>query len=376
MINKNFSLGNRFIDQDKFEELCVYEIHPDDLLITMMGTTGQAQLVPVKIEKGVMDSHLIRVRPKQNFIIPKYLQMLINDSFYLFHQKKLQSKGSIMEGLNSSIVKSFFILLPSLPEQTAIAAFLDRKTEEIDSIIAKKERLIELYEEKKAAVINHAVTKGIDPAAKMKDSGIEWLGEIPEHWDIRKTRYLFEIKKRIAGEIGYDVLSITQKGIKIKDIEKMDGQISSDYSKYQIVKKGDFAMNHMDLLTGYVDISQYDGITSPDYRVFSLSELNYIDRYFLFLFQIGYKRKIFYAFGQGAAHFGRWRFPTEEFRAFEFPIPPRDEQTSIVQHIETKCSRIDAIISKFKRQIELLKEYRTALISEAVTGKIDLRNPI
>jgi type I restriction enzyme, S subunit len=303
-------------------------------------------------------------------------------SYLLTCEKIIEQVCSLSVGIsypavNSSDIANIQVWYPvSKEEQTAIATFLDRKTAEIDSLIAKKERLIELYEEEKAAVINHAVTKGLDPDAKMKDSGIEWLGEIPEHWEMKKTRYLFEIKKRIIGEIGQDVLSITQKGIKIKDVKNMDGQISSDYSKYQIVNKGDFAMNHMDLLTGYVDISIYDGVTSADYRVFSLYEPNCIDRYFLFLFQLGYKRKIFYAFGQGAAHFGRWRFPTEEFRAFEWPVPPREEQAAIVQHTENKCSHIDAIISKFKRQIELLKEYRTALISEAVTGKIDLRNEI
>ncbi|MCI5139978.1 MAG: restriction endonuclease subunit S, partial [Candidatus Electrothrix sp. AR1] len=144
VINKDFSLGFRFIDQDKFKELCVYEISHDDLLITMMGTAGQAQLVPAQIEKGIMDSHLIRVRPEQQALIPKYLQILINDSVYIFHQRKLQSKGSIMEGLNSSIIKSFYILVPSVSEQVAIIAYLDRKTAEIDKLISNKERLIKL----------------------------------------------------------------------------------------------------------------------------------------------------------------------------------------------------------------------------------------
>ena len=95
-----------------------------------------------------------------------------------------------MEGLNSSIIKSFFILLPSIPEQTAIANYLDRKTAEIDGLIANKERLIELYEEEKTAVINQAVTKGLDPNAPMKPSGIDWLGDIPEHWEVKKLKYL------------------------------------------------------------------------------------------------------------------------------------------------------------------------------------------
>lgn len=285
-----------------------------------------------------------------------------------------EANGNVVKILNTEGQGRIFFAIPSRDEQAAIANYLDRKTAEIDRLIANKERLVELYEEEKTAMINQAVTKGLDPDAPMKPSGIDWLGDIPEHWETRKLRYLFEIKKRIAGELGHDVLSITQQGIKIKDTESMDGQISSDYSKYQVVEKGDFAMNHMDLLTGYVDISEYDGVTSPDYRVFSLIAPSTVDRYFLYLFQMGYKNKIFYAFGRGAAQFGRWRFPSDEFKEFKFPLPPdRDEQKAIAKHIETECSRLDTIIDKFKKQIKLIQEYRRTLISEVVTGKIDVR---
>src|SRR5277367_4484269 len=133
---------------------------------------------------------------------------------------------------------------------------------------------------------------------RYKDSGVEWLGEVPEHWSIRRMKTLFEIKKRIAGETGYDVLSITQNGIKIKDTESNEGQVAMDYAKYQFVYSGDFAMNHMDLLTGYIDISKIEGVTSPDYRVFSIRNATLCHpSYFLRLFQSAYHLKIFYAFG-------------------------------------------------------------------------------
>jgi type I restriction enzyme S subunit len=147
-----------------------------------------------------------------------------------------------------------------------------------------------------------------------KDSGVPWLSEIPRTWAVKRIKVLFEIKKRIAGVEGHDVLSITQRGIKVKDLESNDGQLSMDYSKYQLVEPGDFAMNHMDLLTGYVDISPTFGVTSPDYRVFSVRNPGACnDKYFLYLFQNAYKQRIFYAFGQGASQLGRWRLPTEQF---------------------------------------------------------------
>ena len=201
-----------------------------------------------------------------------------------------------------------------------------------------------------------------------KNSGMEWLEEVPEHWDTRKVRWLFEVKKRIAGELGYDVISITQQGFRIRDIESNDGQLSMDYSKYQFVEVDDFAMNHMDLLTGGVDIATERGVTSPDYRVFSLRDsMTCYDRYMLYLFRMGYRNRIFYAFGQGSSQLGRWRFPTEAFNDFVFPLPPYSEQISIAAFIDCETAKIDSLVAEQHRLMELLKEKRQAVISNAVT---------
>lgn len=210
-----------------------------------------------------------------------------------------------------------------------------------------------------------------------KDSGVEWLGEVPSTWGIKRVKHLFEIKKRISGAEGYEVLSITQLGIKVKDIESGDGQLSMDYSKYQFVEIGDFAMNHMDLLTGYVDISSTFGVTSPDYRVFSVRDKEIcFDRYYLYLFQAGYRNKIFFAFGQGSSQLGRWRFPTDQFNGFEFPSPPIQEQKKIVAILDRETSKIDALITEQQRLIELLKEKRQAVISYAVTKGLNPEAPL
>ena len=124
---------------------------------------------------------------------------------------------------------------------------------------------------------------------------------------------VFRIRKRIAGKLGFEILSITQKGIRKKDTTSGDGQLSMDYSKYQIVEPGDFAMNSMDLLTGFVDISRHYGVTSPDYRVFTLDDPESDPRFHLYLLQLCYIAKIFYPLGQGAAQLGRWRLPSEAF---------------------------------------------------------------
>ncbi|WP_052461066.1 restriction endonuclease subunit S [Psychroserpens mesophilus] len=204
-----------------------------------------------------------------------------------------------------------------------------------------------------------------------KESGVEWLGEIPEHWELKRLKYVFTILKRISGELGHDVLSITQSGIKIKDIDSGSGQLSMDYSKYQLVFQGDFAMNHMDLLTGYVDLSKYDGVISPDYRVFNILDTNCDKDYLLILLQLGYQSKVFYAHGQGVSMLGRWRFPAENFNNFIFPIPPLTEQIKIAQFLDDKTTKIEDAIAINEQQISLLKERKQILIHKAVTRGLD-----
>ena len=204
-----------------------------------------------------------------------------------------------------------------------------------------------------------------------KDSSIDWIDKVPAHWDIKRFKNLFAIKKDIAGTLGFDVLSITQRGVKIKDIESGSGQVASDYTKYQKVNAGDFAMNHMDLLTGFVDISKHDGVTSPDYRVFTLEEGAANKSYYLYLLQLCYTNKIFYPLGQGAAHVGRWRLPADAFKEFKVPFPPESEQVAITNHLDRETTRIDNLISEKQNFIKLLKEKRQALISHVVTKGLD-----
>ncbi len=239
--------------------------------------------------------------------------------------------------------------LTDTTEQQQIVHFLDRKCTAIDTAIEKTKKSIEKLEEYKKAVITKAVTKGIDPNAKMKDSGVEWIGEIPEGWKVTKTKYLFRILKRIAGREGFDVISITQKGLKIKDITSNEGQVAENYSNYQFVFPGDFAMNHMDLLTGWVDLSTLTGVTSPDYRVFHKINESVNDDYYKSVFQSLYFNKVYYGLAQGVAEVGRKRLQAPAFKELKLPCPPSDEPAKIAAYIKGKCMTIDALIEKNKQ---------------------------
>lgn len=304
---------------------------------------------------------------------PKFINYYtLTDEF--IKQVDSSTYGSKMPRASWDFISLLGVPTPLYVESEIIANFLDHETAKIDNLIEKQQKLIQLLKEKRQAVISHAVTKGLNPDVPMRDSGVEWLGEVPEHWRIKRFKNLFKIEKRIARQLGFEVLSITQKGIKIKDTESGDGQLSMDYSKYQIVHKGDFAMNHMDLLTGFVDISKYKGVTSPDYRVFTLADENSIPEYYLYFLQMGYLNKLFFPFGQGAATIGRWRLPTEAFNEFLAPCPPEEEQKEIANFIYRSLVKISDIEGKAVKVIEFMQERRTALISAAVTGKIDVRN--
>lgn len=257
-----------------------------------------------------------------------------------------------------------------LSEQQKISAHLDIECAKIDDVISKSKATIEEYKKLKQSVITEAVTKGIRPNREMKDSGSVWFNDIPSDWNCQKLKFVFHIQKDIAGEEGYTVLSITQKGIIPKDLSKNEGQLAQNYSNYQFVHIGDFAMNHMDLLTGWVDISKYEGVTSPDYRVFVLNNAeNNSKNYYLYMMQMCYSNKIFYGLGQGVSGFGRWRLQADKFLNFYIPIPPYEEQQEIADYLDKKCYEIDTLIAKKEQIVTELESYKKSLIYEYVTGK-------
>ena len=210
----------------------------------------------------------------------------------------------------------------------------------------------------------------------MKDSGVEWIGAVPSGYRTASIGSLFTIKKDIIGREPETVLSITQTGIRPKDLSSNEGQNASSYAHYQIVNMGDFAMNHMDLLTGWIDISKYEGVTSPDYRVFTLNDKEMSADYFLRVFQYYYTNKVFFGFGQGVATLGRWRLPAINFKKIDVPVPPVLEQQRIVSAIDEKVGKVDALIANVQTQIEKLKAYKQSMITEVVTKGLDPSVPM
>lgn len=277
---------------------------------------------------------------------------------------------STVDSVRLNMLQDFPVLVPPEEEQEKISRCLNDAVLGVDNVISKTHASIEEYKKLKQAVITQAVTKGIRGNREMKDSQSIWFGQIPSDWGMRKIKYIFKIQKDIAGEEGHTVLSITQKGIKPKDLSKNEGQLAENYSNYQLVHIGDFAMNHMDLLTGWVDVSKYEGVTSPDYRVFGLIDKdNYCSQYYLYLMQMCYTNRIFYGLGQGVSGLGRWRLQADKFLNFSITVPSYEEQQEIANYLDKKCSIIDELTAKKEQYLSEIENYKKSLIYEYVTGK-------
>lgn len=293
-----------------------------------------------------------------------YYTMLDNEKTLVHLAKNLR------HSLTEEQLGQISAIVPPIGEQKHIANFLDNRLNKVDDLIAEVQVQIDTLEQYKRSVITEAVTKGLNPDAEMKDSGIPWIGMMPAHWEAKKTKFLFEIVKRIAGREGFDVLSVTQKGLKVKDLTDYSGQIAENYSGYQFVYPTDYVMNHMDLLTGWVDCSKQFGVTSPDYRVFRLlSKDEHNLDYFKYIFQCLYMNKVYYSFGNGVSGLGRWRLQASTFLNFFLPVPPCAEQHQIASYISNKVLKINGIIDEKRNQLSVLDSYKKSLIFEYVTGK-------
>ena len=264
--------------------------------------------------------------------------------------------------LNQELIKNAKLLIPPSSEQTAIAAFLDRKTAEIERLIADKKRLIVLYEEEKTAIINQAVTKGINPDAKMKDSGIEWIGEIPEHWEVKRLKYYFDLIT--------DKKNFNFKKIGLENIESKTGRYIESDSDFEgdgiYFKKNDVLFGKLRPYLAKVWLAEFEGQAVGDFYVLRCK--SNISALFAKHRLLSYS---FIEISNNSTYGAKMPRVNWDFLA-DLPVafPLLQEQLLIADHLESESTRINAKVEKTKKLIALLTEYRTTLISEVVTGKI------
>lgn len=320
-------------------------------------------------ERGIITSAYVTVRPKSNSRFFDYL-VRSYDTTKVFYG----IGGGIRQSMKYADLKRLPVLVPTDKEMETIACYLDRTIARIDTLITKKTHFIDLLREKRQALITHAVTKGLDAEVPMNSTGVEWLAEVPATWDVAPLRVFLTLRRDIVGTASATtkLLSLTLQGVIERDLENPTGKMPASFDSYQRVSTGDmvFCLFDMDETPRTVGISPQEGMITGAYTVFRpSSDLWAGFLYYFFLHVDEYKRlKPFY---KGL----RKTIRPGPFLSIQVPRPPVEVAEEIVAYLNRATSRIDALIAKTERSIELLREHRTALITAAVTGKIDLREP-
>ena len=276
--------------------------------------------------------------------------------------------------ITSTKVKNTGIPIPPLAEQEKIVSYLEDKTSKIDAYVADKEKEIELLQELKQKTIADAVTKGLNPDAKMKDSGISWIGEIPEHWEVRhlsQVSYEHYISNK---EVHHqNLLSLSYGRIIRKDINTTEGLLPASFDTYQIVEEGNIVMRLTDLQNDHkslrVGLVKEEGIVTSAYVCLGVYDSVYPSYLYNVLHSYDIK-KLFYSMGGGLRQNLNW----QGLKKLDIPLPPKDEQQAIVTYIEEKCEKIDKLASELQSEIDYLKEYKQRLIADCVTGQINVQN--
>jgi len=319
--------------------------------------------------------------------MPWYYHELLRSSAYK-QRIKTASTGVVESRLRlySDDLGRIELPLPPLAEQAAIVRFLDWATGRLERAIRAKRKVIALLNEQKQAIIHRAVTRGLDPNAPLKDSGIPWLGKIPEHWDILPlVRVLKERIEKNDPVKTDNILSLSLHDGVIPYGEKRAGgnKAKEDLTAYRLAYPGDIVLNSMNVVVGSVGLSKYFGAVSPVYYMLRPRSAADAVEFFDALFHDPAFQRSLFGLGNGIMYIQsratgklntiRMRIPMGKLNRVDIPYPPANEQAKIVQGIATDTARLDSAISRLAREIELLREYHTRLVADVVTGKLDVR---
>ncbi len=360
-------------------EIQRFRLAVGDVLVTKDSEDWTDIGVPALVEYAADDLvcgyHLAMLRPNRAFLDGGYLFQALRDS-RLAWQFQVAATGVTRYGLSHNAIRSMRIPLPPLSDQATIVHFLDHADRRIQCDIRAKERLIELLEEQKQAIIHQAVTGQIDvrtgqPYPAYKDSGVEWLGEVPEHWSVRRNRWLF----RERNETGFGSLPVLEvslhEGVGIRDMEGQRKQQMVDRNRYKRAKTNDIAYNTMRMWQGAVGVVPVDGLVSPAYVVMAPVE-RIESRYFGYLFRTEAFKNAVKKFSRGIVS-DRDRLYWDGFKRIASFVPPLEEQTAIVHFLDDLAARTDRLAHATLKLMGWLTEWRESVISQVVTGKIDVR---
>lgn len=285
-------------------------------------------------------------------------------------QIRMRVTGVKLFSISKRILANTSVIIPCNANE--IVSYLDKKCTQIDKLIENQQKQIEKLKAYKQSIITETVTKGLNPNVPMKDSGVEWIGEIPEHWGISRIKNHFSLRneKNYEADISkVNLISLyTELGVvQHSDIVETTGNRAVTAEGYKIVHKGDIVVNIILCWMGAIGKSNYNGVTSPAYDIYKPINKTNSD-YYHYLFRTKRFNGECYRYGRGIMLM-RWRTYSTEFSSINIPVPPLSEQQKIAEYLDKKCTQIDNLISIKQQKIEKLQQYKKSVIYEYVTGK-------
>jgi type I restriction enzyme S subunit len=379
--------SNRFIswsechcvERDRYEDDPFIQLRNGDLLITKDGTIGKLALVKDLDRPACLNSGIFLVRPERSYITEYMYWVLSSSAFSVFCD--LSSFGSTIQHLYQNVFERFYFPIPLREEQSAIASFLDRETAKIDALVAEQEKLIALLKEKRQAVISHAVTKGLDPNVPMKDSGIEWLGEVPTHWEICHLKRMISLitdGAHVSPETDGGVYDFVSTKDVLDEAIDFEGALKTSPSSYEYLVRTGCRPFRGDLLFSKDGTIGRTVVVRDDHEFVVASSLIIIrptqgvlaSQFLNYLCQADFVQQQVDRFVKGA---GLPRLSIQNLLKVVGVFPPKSEQNEIALYLDEKTASYRALIKEAQSAVSLLQERRRALISAAVTGKIDVR---
>ena len=371
------------VSEDRFAIAPDIQLRPDDLLMMKDGAAmGKLAYVDSLPGPACLNSHLLLFRPKDSRFINRFLYYVLSGPAFNIYMQR-ERKGSTFFGISQESIGAFPLLLPPVQEQAKIVAFLNHETAKIDALVAEQQRLIELLKEKRQAVISHAVTKGLNPDVPMKNSGVEWLGEVPTHWQVMPIRYAARLESGHTPSRNHpeywedcsvpwftlaDVWQIRQarRDVIFETKEKVS-EMGLANSAARLLPKGTVMLSRT-ASVGFSAIMGVEMATTQDFANWVCGDR--LRPEFL-LHVLRSMQGEFSRLMMGSTHNTIYM---PDIQALRFALPPVEEQERIHAFLRNETTRFDCLTDEARRAIDLLQERRTALISAAVTGQIDVRN--
>lgn len=337
------------------------------------GKTALLDSMPTDVGFGSTEFHVLRPRSE---IDPAFLHLVVRTAEFRHAGEDHMVGAAGQQRVPTDFVANYQFPLPPLDEQRAIGRFLDRKSRRIARFIRSRQRMIALLNEQKQAIIHQAVTRGLDPDVPLKPSSIDWLGDIPAHWEVRRLKSAFS-EFDVRSVDGHEtLLSLRMLRGLVPHNEVSDKRIeSSALTNYKIVKSGHLVMNRMRAATGLFAIAHQEGLVSPDYATFQIAD-RVSPGYFLRMFKLPSLMHEFRqrSSGLGTGSSGFLRLYSDDFGNIAAPFPPTSEQEAISQSVNSLTWEAEQRVAKLYREIDLIREYRTRLIADVVSGKLDIRD--